>query len=328
MNNTVLNVSKIYKAFGDVQVLKGIDMEVAEGEFITLLGESGCGKTTLLRIIAGLESPDTGRVHLEGSDVTDIPANRRNVNTVFQSYALFPHMTIEVNVGYALKIKKIEKNRIRQAVQKALSLVRLEGFEKRYPSELSGGQAQRVAIARALVANPKVLLLDEPLGALDAGLRRQMQSELKRLQKQLGITFINITHDCEEAINMSDRIAVMNGGVFEQFDTVSEIYAHPRTAFVARFLENANIFHIRGTSIAVRPEHIVLTAADASATGHLVGVVTDKSFAGGQLRIQIELADATTVVATAHGIDSPIGVSDRVVVGWAEEDGMIVVSGQ
>jgi spermidine/putrescine transport system ATP-binding protein len=262
-------------------------------------------------------------VHLEGVDVTDTPANKRDVNTVFQSYALFPHMTIEANVGYALKVKKSEKEHIRDAVRKVLSLVRLEGFEKRYPSELSGGQAQRVAIARAVVANPKVLLLDEPLGALDAGLRRQMQSELKKLQKQLGITFINITHDCEEAINMSDRIAVMNGGMFEQFDTVPEIYAHPKTAFVARFLENANIFHIDGICMAVRPEHIVLSAAADSDTGRLVGIVADKSFAGGQLRIQVELADAT-IVATAHGIDSPIETGDRVNVSWAAGHGMTV----
>ena len=214
MNQPILQLEGITKSFGDTQVLKGISLSVAQGEFITLLGSSGCGKTTTLRIIAGLESPDTGRVLLEGKDVTQTPPNRRDVNTVFQNYALFPHMTVAANVAYSLKLKKRPKAEIEQAMRDALELVQLTGYEKRMPNELSGGQRQRVAIARAVVNRPKVLLLDEPLGALDLQLRRQMQQELKALQKSLGITFIYITHDQEEALNMSDRIVVMREGRF------------------------------------------------------------------------------------------------------------------
>ena len=241
MNQPILQLEGITKSFGDTQVLKGISLSVAQGEFITLLGSSGCGKTTTLRIIAGLESPDTGRVLLEGKDVTQTPPNRRDVNTVFQNYALFPHMTVAANVAYSLKLKKRPKAEIEQAVRDALELVQLTGYEKRMPNELSGGQRQRVAIARAVVNRPKVLLLDEPLGALDLQLRRQMQQELKALQKSLGITFIYITHDQEEALNMSDRIVVMREGRFEQIGTPSEVYDLPKTSYVARFVGTANI---------------------------------------------------------------------------------------
>ena len=206
-----------------------------------MLGSSGCGKTTTLRIIAGLEQPDSGQVFLNGKDVTSLEPNQRNVNTVFQNYALFPHMNVADNIGYGLKLKKTPKAEISRRVKEMLELVQLSGFEKRKPSELSGGQRQRVAIARALVNNPEVLLLDEPLGALDLQLRRAMQHELKRLQKKLGITFIYITHDQEEAINMSDTIAVMNHGRFEQIGTPDEIYNHPKTSYVATFVGNANI---------------------------------------------------------------------------------------
>ena len=206
-----------------------------------MLGSSGCGKTTTLRIIAGLEQPDSGQVFLNGKDVTSLEPNQRNVNTVFQNYALLPHMNVADNIGYGLKLKKTPKSEISRRVKEMLELVQLSGFEKRKPSELSGGQRQRVAIARALVNNPEVLLLDEPLGALDLQLRRAMQHELKRLQKKLGITFIYITHDQEEAINMSDTIAVMNHGRFEQIGTPDEIYNHPKTSYVATFVGNANI---------------------------------------------------------------------------------------
>ena len=242
MSEISLELKNIKKSFQEgADVLESICLTAKKGEFVTLLGSSGCGKTTTLRIIAGLEQPDSGQVFLNGKDVTSLEPNQRNVNTVFQNYALFPHMNVADNIGYGLKLKKTPKAEISRRVKEMLELVQLSGFEKRKPSELSGGQRQRVAIARALVNNPEVLLLDEPLGALDLQLRRAMQHELKRLQKKLGITFIYITHDQEEAINMSDTIAVMNHGRFEQIGTPDEIYNHPKTSYVATFVGNANI---------------------------------------------------------------------------------------
>ena len=250
MSDSFLELRNLKKSFtSDEYVLQGISLTIGKGEFITLLGASGCGKTTTLRIIAGFEQPDSGSVWLEGQDVTALEPNRRDVNTVFQNYALFPHMNVAENIGYGLKIRKVPKGEIKKKVKEMLELVQLEGYEKRKPSELSGGQRQRVAIARALANNPRVLLLDEPLGALDLQLRRAMQLELKRLQKKLGITFIYITHDQEEAINMSDRIVVMNKGRFEQIGTPDEIYDHPRTSYVATFVGNANI--LKGTVVSV-----------------------------------------------------------------------------
>lgn len=244
MGVPILELKNIKKNFDAVEVLKGIDLQVEEGEFITILGSSGCGKTTTLRIIAGLEDADDGTVFLQGEDVTTYEPDQRMVNTVFQNYALFPHMTVENNIGYGLKIKNVSKPQIKIRVEEALSLVQLEGYEKRKPSELSGGQKQRVAIARAIINNPKILLLDEPLGALDLQLRRQMQVELKRLQKLLHMTFIYITHDQEEAAAMSDRIVVMNEGRIEQIGTPKEIYESPSTEFVANFIENSRVQNI------------------------------------------------------------------------------------
>ena len=244
----ILHLEGIKKRFGETEVLRGLDLSVNRGEFITLLGSSGCGKTTTLRIIAGLEAADSGRVFLAGRDVTALEPNRRDVNMVFQNYALFPHMNVEQNIGYSLRLKGLPRAEIKKITAEALDLVRLPGYEKRTPEELSGGQRQRVAVARAVVNRPKVLLLDEPLGALDLQLRRQMQIELKRLQKQLGITFIYITHDQEEALTMSDRIAVMRNGLFEQTGSALEVYDHPKTSFVARFVGNANI--LEGTIIS------------------------------------------------------------------------------
>ena len=253
MYETSLELKNIKKSFQEGEdVLESICLTAKKGEFVTLLGSSGCGKTTTLRIIAGLEQPDSGQVFLNGKDVTSLEPNQRNVNTVFQNYALFPHMNVADNIGYGLKLKKTSKAEISRRVKEMLELVQLSGFEKRKPSELSGGQRQRVAIARALVNNPEVLLLDEPLGALDLQLRRAMQHELKRLQKKLGITFIYITHDQEEAINMSDTIAVMNHGRFEQIGTPDEIYNHPKTSYVAMFVGNANI--LTGVVESVDPE--------------------------------------------------------------------------
>ena len=253
MSEISLELKNIKKSFQEGEdVLESICLTAKKGEFVTLLGSSGCGKTTTLRIIAGLEQPDSGQVFLNGKDVTSLEPNQRNVNTVFQNYALFPHMNVADNIGYGLKLKKTSKAEISRRVKEMLELVQLSGFEKRKPSELSGGQSQRVAIARALVNNPEVLLLDEPLGALDLQLRRAMQHELKRLQKKLGITFIYITHDQEEAINMSDTIAVMNHGRFEQIGTPDEIYNHPKTSYVAMFVGNANI--LTGVVESVDPE--------------------------------------------------------------------------
>ena len=253
MSEISLELKNIKKSFQEGEdVLESICLTAKKGEFVTLLGSSGCGKTTTLRIIAGLEQPDSGQVFLNGKDVTSLEPNQRNVNTVFQNYALFPHMNVADNIGYGLKLKKTSKADISRRVKEMLELVQLSGFEKRKPSELSGGQRQRVAIARALVNNPEVLLLDEPLGALDLQLRRAMQHELKRLQKKLGITFIYITHDQEEAINMSDTIAVMNHGRFEQIGTPDEIYNHPKTSYVAMFVGNANI--LTGVVESVDPE--------------------------------------------------------------------------
>ncbi|MEG1874764.1 MAG: ATP-binding cassette domain-containing protein, partial [Angelakisella sp.] len=227
MPETILSLQGITKSFGQTEVLRGISLEIEKGEFITLLGSSGCGKTTTLRIIAGLERPDAGRVVLSGQDITEAEPNHRDVNTIFQNYALFPHMNVFNNIAYSLKLKKTPAAEIKRQVSDMLELVMLPGFGKRLPAELSGGQRQRVAIARALVNHPSVLLLDEPLGALDLQLRRQMQQELKKLQRQLGITFVYITHDQEEAINMSDRIVVMNNGHLEQVGSPAEVYDNP-----------------------------------------------------------------------------------------------------
>ena len=252
-----LELKNIKKSFTEGEaVLDNISLVISKGEFITLLGSSGCGKTTTLRIIAGLEQPDEGSVWLDDREVTGMEPNQRDVNTVFQNYALFPHMNVAENIGYGLKLKKVPKNEIKKKVSQMLELVQLEGYEKRKPSELSGGQKQRVAIARALVNNPKVLLLDEPLGALDLQLRRAMQIELKHLQKKLGITFIYITHDQEEAINMSDRIAVMKDGRIEQIGTPDEIYNHPKTSYVATFVGNANI--LQGVVESVQGQNAVV----------------------------------------------------------------------
>lgn len=311
----ILELKGIKKAFGGVPVLNGIDLKVEPGEFITLLGSSGCGKTTTLRIISGLEMPDSGTVLLEGADVTNTEPDKRGVHTVFQNYALFPHMTVEANIGYSLRIRGVKKPEIKSRVREMLELVQLEGFGSRMPGELSGGQRQRVAIARSVIDSPKVLLLDEPLGALDLQLRRMMQTELKRLQKKLGITFIYITHDQEEALNMSDRIAVMRDGLFEQLGTPNEIYDRPKTAFVARFVGSANILTLGGKCLAVRSEALELQRGEP---GYLTGVIREKTFAGGMLRITVDTKECGELVASRHGIDSPLMPGDTVGLTWAD----------
>lgn len=321
-NNEILRLEGIQKKFNDVTVLNSIDFSVQAGEFITLLGSSGCGKTTTLRIIAGLETPDSGRVFLNGEDITDLEPNHRSVNTVFQNYALFPHMTVAENIGYGLKLRKVNQKEITRRVQEMLELVQLAGYENRKPSELSGGQKQRIAIARAIINEPKVLLLDEPLGALDLKLRRQMQLELKRLQKKLGITFIYITHDQEEALNMSDRIAVMNRGVFEQIGTANEIYYHPRTSYVANFVGSANVLHCGTKTYAVRMENVEIDGGEHCT---YTAKVVEKSFAGGQLRILFELSDGQTVVAGRCGLDSELEVGKVTKIGWKPEHAVEVI---
>ena len=262
MQEVLLSLQHIKKDFGEGEVLSDISLDVHRGEFVTLLGASGCGKTTTLRIISGLETADEGRVLLGGRDMTDLPPEKRPVNTVFQSYALFPHMNVEKNVAYGLRLRGMDKRAIDARVREMLELVQMSEHAGRMPSQLSGGQRQRIAIARALALEPELLLLDEPLGALDLQLRRQMQVELKRLQKQLGITFIYITHDQEEAVNMSDRIAVMRSGRFEQIGTPEEIYDAPMTRYVAQFIGRSTI--LTGTVTSVSGDTAVITDENGS----------------------------------------------------------------
>ena len=265
----IVEIEGVNKIYGKNHVVKDLTLAVEEGEFLTLLGSSGCGKTTTLRMIAGFEEPTSGSIKVEGKPIEEKEPFERNVNTVFQSYALFPHMTIFDNIAYGLKMKKVPKNEIRERVQEMMELVQLGGFEKRYPSQLSGGQKQRVAIARALINRPRVLLLDEPLGALDLKLRKQMQLELKRLQKKLNITFIYVTHDQEEALTMSDRIAVMHDGIIDQLDTPKEIYEHPKTKFVATFIGETNTFD--GCISDMQENHITVSLEN----GIVQGIGTD-----------------------------------------------------
>jgi putative spermidine/putrescine transport system ATP-binding protein len=282
----------IRKAYGDVVAVDGLDLEIPAGEFFTLLGPSGSGKTTTLRLIAGFERLDEGRVELDGADVTDRPPYARNVNTVFQDYALFPHMTVAENVGYGLRVKGIPRAERKARVEEILGRMRLPGLGSRKPSQLSGGQRQRVALARALVNRPQVLLLDEPLGALDLKLRQEMQLFLKDLQQALGITFVYVTHDQDEALTMSDRLAVFDRGRIEQIGAPAEVYERPASAFVAGFVGVSNVIERGGKSFAVRPEKIHMTdagAAPARGDHAETGRIREVVYAGMVTRDVVEL---------------------------------------
>ena len=258
-----IRIVGVRKRYGDVAAVDGVDLDVARGEFFTMLGPSGSGKTTTLRMIAGFERPDEGRIELGGTDVSRRPPFDRPVNTVFQDYALFPHMTVQQNVEYGLRVRKVAKSERRAKASEALARVRLEGYGARKPGQLSGGQRQRVALARAIVNTPRALLLDEPLGALDLKLRQELQIELKQLQQELGMTFVYVTHDQEEALTMSDRIAVFNQGRIEQVGSPAEMYEHPATTFVAGFIGTSNILERGGRTFTVRPEKIRLLPFEA-----------------------------------------------------------------
>jgi len=258
-----IRIVGVRKRYGEVAAVDGVDLDVARGEFFTMLGPSGSGKTTTLRMIAGFERPDEGRIELGGTDVSRRPPFDRPVNTVFQDYALFPHMTVQQNVEYGLRVRKVAKSERRAKASEALARVRLEGYGARKPGQLSGGQRQRVALARAIVNTPRALLLDEPLGALDLKLRQELQIELKQLQQELGMTFVYVTHDQEEALTMSDRIAVFNQGRIEQVGSPAEMYEHPATTFVAGFIGTSNILERGGRTFTVRPEKIRLLPFEA-----------------------------------------------------------------
>jgi spermidine/putrescine transport system ATP-binding protein len=321
----LLRLKGVKKSFGATEVLRGIDLSVNKGEFITILGSSGCGKTTLLRVIAGLEEIGEGRIFIGEKDVSGDEPNKRNVRMVFQNYALFPHMNVEQNVGYSLRLKRAGREEIKKVVAEVLALVRLDGYQKRMPNELSGGQKQRIAVARALVNRPPMLLLDEPLGALDLQLRRQMQIELKRLQEQLGITFIYITHDQEEALSMSDRIAVMRNGIFEQIGSAQEIYSRPATSYVARFVGNANVIKSEKGCFAIRSEFVEFNPAggggiDAGVSARVIG----RSFAGGQIRLTALLQNGEEITSCRQGMDSVLQNGMEVKISWAASNAVPV----
>ena len=309
MSQNIIEIKNVSKTYGDNTVLNNLSLNIRKNEFLTLLGPSGCGKTTTLKILAGFESGDSGKVLFNGEDISNLPPYKRQLNTVFQKYALFPHMNVYENIAFGLKIKKVSKNEIDKKVSEMLKLVALEGFEKRAIDSLSGGQQQRVAIARALVNEPKVLLLDEPLGALDLKLRKEMQSELKRIQQRLGITFIFVTHDQEEALTMSDTIVVMNKGVIQQMGSPEDIYNEPANAFVADFIGESNI--VNGTmledlkvefcdhvftcvdkgfntneavDVVIRPEDIKITSTE---NGMITGKVNSVKFKGVHYEIEV-----------------------------------------
>ena len=355
MAEALLKVQELEKSYGDTRVLRKLSFDVKPAEFVTLLGPSGCGKTTALHIIAGLLQADAGRILLDGQDITHAAPEKRSVNTVFQNYALFPHMNVEKNISYGLRIQGMKKAQWQEKVREMLRLVQMEGCEKRMPGQLSGGQCQRIAIARAAIMTPRILLLDEPLGALDLQLRRQMQIELKDMQRRLGIAFVYITHDQEEALNMSDRIAVMNEGRFEQIATPRQIYEHPRTGFVARFIGQTNMMPCRveradenglvlscagerfparkaesdvqagdEVMLALRTERLRF-APERNGQCCLEGTLTERRYAGGAMRATIRLRSGQDVLALCTSGDHARGeVGQRVYLCWQADEAPVV----
>ena len=328
-----IHVAGLRKRYGNVVALAGVDLVVRAGEFFTLLGPSGSGKTTLLRLIAGFERPDGGQIELGGSDVTQVPPYARNVNTVFQDYALFPHMTVGQNIEYGLRVRHVPKAERREKVRRALEMVRLPGLGSRKPAQLSGGQRQRVALARAIVNEPEVLLLDEPLGALDLKLRQEMQLELQQVQRQVGITFVYVTHDQEEALTMSDRIAVLSQGRIEQIGGPAEVYERPQTAFVAGFIGVSNLIERDGHTITVRPEKITLLEdgqQDPPGTHVESGQIKDVIYAGVLTRYVVDLDGGGELVVTRQNTEAP-AVGDlrggRVRIAWRPEQAFTIPQG-
>jgi putative spermidine/putrescine transport system ATP-binding protein len=304
--DTDVALSGVSKSYADVVAVDGVDLEVTRGEFFTMLGPSGSGKTTTLRLVAGFERPDEGRVALRGVDITDQPPFARDVNTVFQDYALFPHMTVADNVAYGLRIRRVKRTERRARVAAALELVRLAGLEGRRPAQLSGGQRQRVALARAIVNRPQVVLLDEPLGALDFKLRQEMQIELKRIQRELGMTFVYVTHDQEEALTLSDRLAVFNHGRVEQVGPPAEVYEHPATDFVAGFVGVSNVVERDGRRFTIRPEKIRVLARDATlppGSPAEMGVVREVVYVGMVTRYVVELEAGGELVVIRQNLE-------------------------
>ena len=331
-----VRLTALTKHYGDVRAVDGVDLEIARGEFFTMLGPSGSGKTTTLRLIAGFELPDSGAVELRGVDVSRVAPYSREVNTVFQDYALFPHMTVSQNVEYGLRISKVPRDERRRRATEALEMVRLHDLGARKPGQLSGGQRQRVALARAIVNRPQVLLLDEPLGALDLKLRQQMQVELKRIQQEVGITFVYVTHDQEEALTMSDRIAVFNDGDIEQIGTPADVYERPSNEFVAGFVGVSNIIERGGRRLTVRPEKIHLLEHDDAAadTMHVEpGRIADVSYVGMVTRYVVDLEAGGTLQVVRQNLDASSSEALEhqgrdVKVGWRDEHAYAIAASE
>ncbi len=322
----LIKLRNIQKSYGSQQVLDGVDLDVYEGEFLTFLGPSGCGKTTLLRMINGFDTPDEGSVWLDGVDQEGIAPNKRELNTVFQSYALFPHLTVRDNIAFGLRIKKLPEAEVKARVDEVIEMTKLEALADRKPGKLSGGQQQRVAIARSLVNKPKVLLLDEPLGALDMKLRKQMQMDLKQMQRDSGITYVYVTHDQEEALTISDRIVVLNKGTIEQQGDPWEIYHHPKTEFVASFLGESNFFsgeligEKKEITVAVRPEFIRVKKEKESEKAWKA-LVKNVIYLGVSNRLELILENQQKVYALSQ---ESFQIGDSVYIDWKAENGELI----